>query len=190
MISKNRPSLQIIDSFLSDSITPCSPRVQKKKQEKILDADCDVGVGAAPPLQCLLEKTLGWRFSGIFVGEATETYWKSTSHECVLLVQYVERQFLWTMFLKSLYGGIDHDSVIQWQDFCSSPWFILRNKSRHIVTDQPLSTHQRPVNRMATATQPFDIIVFVKFWPCRFDCEVNKSTLLTAHHWIFPRAKT
>ena len=26
-------------------------------QEKILDADCDVGVGAAPPLQCLLEKT-------------------------------------------------------------------------------------------------------------------------------------
>ena len=28
-------------------------------QEKILDADCDVGVGAAPPLQCLLEKKLG-----------------------------------------------------------------------------------------------------------------------------------
>lgn len=26
-------------------------------QEKILDADCDVGVGAAPPLQCLLEKS-------------------------------------------------------------------------------------------------------------------------------------
>jgi hypothetical protein len=24
-----------------------------------LDADCDVGVGAAPPLQCLLEKMLG-----------------------------------------------------------------------------------------------------------------------------------
>jgi len=26
-------------------------------QEKILEADCDVGVGAAPPLQCLLQKT-------------------------------------------------------------------------------------------------------------------------------------
>ena len=48
-------------------------------EEKILDADCDVGVGAAPPLQCLLEKMLGAAdvdpgFMGI-QHDSTRTQW-------------------------------------------------------------------------------------------------------------------